>query len=60
MSDSLNYDIPVASLSEDEQLSLAVKASNDTKREKQAARVASFIYDRLAGIYVSLCRFLVF
>lgn len=40
--------VPLASLSEKEQLMLALKASIDTVREEQTARVASFSFDRLA------------
>lgn len=42
----LATDIPLASLSKDEQLALAVKASADMIPEERAARVASFIYYR--------------
>lgn len=42
-------DIPLVSLRQDEQLTLAVKASTATIREERATRVTSFIYDRPAG-----------
>lgn len=41
-------DVPLASLSEEEQLPLDLKASIDIVREEQAVRVASFIFDRPA------------
>lgn len=42
--------ITLASLSEEEQSELIVKASTNTVREEQVGRVASFIYDRPPGI----------
>lgn len=38
-------DVPLASLSEEEQLALALKASIDTVWEEQAAHLASFNFD---------------
>lgn len=42
-------DVLVEGLGEEEQLAIALKASIDTALEEHAARVASFIYDRIPG-----------
>lgn len=51
-------DVPLASLSEEEQLALALRASIDTVREEQAAHVANFIFDQPAGMLLHHFRLL--